>query len=442
MKNSLKFVLRLTLAAMLFFVLLPALAGPTLSNGQKAYIGQNFTISMLGTRKAKHDELRSFAKQVQAIRKVEKVLISWGIDMSRKVHFRYYTDTDFPAKDMWLSAGINPDSKAFDKYEEDIGMVFASMSGYEFAHMADEANDKYFFTNPFSDYLSRKYYVNPRKISGQAMTDVLEIVKKERNRMETDLSKPVGKQLKDYMIFEDAAYSPDKGVLWVPIKNPATLHRYLETAVHEYGHHAFNNLTRQILNKYYKKRKWTNSQIFFVSQNILAVNEFFADYVAVSNGYNTNLNVHNWKSAPKDVKRVFSQKRTLKDHMDGIRNGNKSLKWYLSEGHNSLNPMRSFVWKLRLAIGERETDQLVVDAVKAHIYNFYVLEIPKLKRVRLTNKGWGCFTVKGYKTDAETENLRFLKLMQKAADKRLSKENKAKFATEASKIFEGYYPLK
>lgn len=442
MKNYLKLTLRLTLAALFLLVLLPGFAEVNLSNGQKAYIGETYTISLLGSRKAGNKELRSLAKQIEAVRKVEKSLRSWGIAMDRKVHIRFYTDTDFPARDMWLSAGMTPDQKTLDKYEEDSGLVFCSTSGYEFAHMADALNDDYFFLNPFSDNIKRKYFVNPKSIKGDLLNQVVDIINKDKKRLQTNLDKPAGQQLRDYMIFKSAAYSSDKSVLWIPVTKPGALHRYLDTTIHEYGHHAFNVLTKQILNKHNKRKKWTNSQIFHISSNILAVNEFFADYVAVSNGYNKCINLHKYGKLPKDMKRVFSQERTLNSYLAEIRKGDRNVRYYLSEGHNSMNPTRSFVWKLKLAIGSKETDKLVVAAVKDSIYNFFAVAVPKYKRVRLTEKGWGCFTIKGYPIDVITENIRFLKLLQKAADKQLNASNKKKFVEIASKIYEGYYPFK
>lgn len=439
---------RKQLAAILVFILFQivfiaaAQAELQLSNGQKAYIGDTYSISLLGTRKAGNDELRSLAKQIEAVRNVEKVMRSWGINVDRQIHIRFYTDTDFPARDMWLSAGIEPTTKALDKYEEDTGMVFTSMSGYEYAHMADQLDDVYFFLNPFPDYIKRKYFVNPRALTGELLNDALSVVKEERVRVEKGLDKPVGQQLKDYMIFDSAAYSSDKSVLWVPVTKPDALHRYLDTTIHEYGHHIFNLMVKSYLNKNSNKKKWTNIQIFFLCSNILAVNEFFADYVAVANGYSKCINMHNYGAMPKDMKRVFSQERTLKGYLEEIKKSDKDTRYYLSEGHNSLNPMRSFVWKLRLAIGSKETDKLVVDAVKNAIFNFFSVDMPKYPKVRLTQKGWGCFTIKGYPVDVVTENIRFLTLLQKAADKQLTAEQKKKFTAIASTIFAGYYPLK
>lgn len=439
---------RKQLAAILVFILFQivfiaaAQAELQLSNGQKAYIGDTYSISLLGTRKAGNDELRSLAKQIEAVRNVEKVMRSWGINVDRQIHIRFYTDTDFPARDMWLSAGIEPTTKALDKYEEDTGMVFTSMSGYEYAHMADQLDDVYFFLNPFPDYIKRKYFVNPRALTGELLNDALSVVKEERVRVEKGLDKPVGQQLKDYMIFDSAAYSSDKSVLWVPVTKPDALHRYLDTTIHEYGHHIFNLMVKSYLNKNSNKKKWTNIQIFFLCSNILAVNEFFADYVAVANGYSKCINMHKYGAMPKDMKRVFSQERTLKGYLEEIKKSDKDTRYYLSEGHNSLNPMRSFVWKLRLAIGSKETDKLVVDAVKNAIFNFFSVDMPKYPKVRLTQKGWGCFTIKGYPVDVVTENIRFLTLLQKAADKQLTAEQKKKFTAIASTIFAGYYPLK
>ncbi|MEW6712244.1 MAG: hypothetical protein AB1403_20660, partial [Candidatus Riflebacteria bacterium] len=145
---------------------------------------------------------------------------------------------------------------------------------------------------------------------------------------------------------------------------------------------------------------------------------------------------------PKDMKRVFSQERTLKGYLDQIAMGDKRTRHLLSESHNSLNPMRSFVWKLRLAIGDLPVDKIVAAATREAIYNYFAVDMPKYPRVRMTDRGWGCFTVKGYPVDVETENLRYLKLLQKAADKQFNAQQKEKFAEIAGKIFAGYYPLK
>lgn len=244
------------------------------------------------------------------------------------------------------------------------------------------------------------------------------------------------------MIFKSAAYSPDKSVLWVPVTKPDALHRYLDTTVHEYGHHVFHMMVKGYLNKNNPKRKWTNIQLFFVCRDLLAINEFFADYVSIANGYTKCINLHKYGALPQDMKRVFSQERTLKGYLDQIAKSNERERHLLSEGHNSMNPMRSFVWKLRFAIGEKETDKLVAQATRQAIINFFSVDLPKYPRVRLTDKGWGCFTLKGYPIDVQTENLRYLRLMQKEADKQLNAAQKAKFAEVAGQIFAGFYPLK
>jgi len=441
--NSHNRVIKSLLAALFIVVLLiSAVSAETiLSNGQKCYFGETYTVALLGTRKAGNAEMRSLAKQIEAMRKVEKVMRSWGADTSRKVHIRFYTDTDFPAQDIWRSAGIEPDQKNLDKYEEDVGMVFTSLSGYEYAHMADKLDEDYFFLNLFPDRVYQKYFVNPKKLTGELLNSALNAVKKERVEIEQNLAKPMSIQLGKYVIFDSAAYSSDRSVLWVPIKKPDALHRYLDTTVHEYGHHIFNSLTREILNKNNPKKKWTGIQIFFASEKLMAVNEFFADYVAVANGYNTNINIHKYGAVPKDMKRIFSQERTLKSFLEEAHK-NKTNKHFLTGGHNSLNPTRSFVWKLRLAIGEQPVNKLVVAAVKEAIHSFFAVDMPKYPKVRLTKRGWGCFTIKNYPVDVETENLRFLKFLQKAADKQLNSQQKEKFAEIASQIFAGYYPLK
>ena len=436
-------LIRFSLAAlMLVFAVCAVQAEVHLSNGQKAYIGDTYSISLLGTRKAGNEELRSLAKQITAVRDVEKVVRSWGINVDRQIHIRFYTDTDFPGRDMWLSAGMTPDQKTLDKYEEDCGLVFCSTTGYEYAHMSDQLDDVYFFLNPFPDNVFRKYFVDPKAISGALMNDALARVKEQRMKIEEGLDKPVGGQLNNYMIFKAAAYSSDKSVLWVPVTKPDALHRYLDTTIHEYGHHVFHMMVKMFLNKNNPSKKWTNIQLFFVCSNLLAVNEFFADYVAVANGYSKCINMHKYGAMPKDMKRVFSQERTLKGYLDEIAKSSKDNQYYLSESHNSLNPMRSFVWKLRFAIGDKETDQLVVHAVRNAIINFFTVDLQKYPRVRKTDSGWGCFTVKGYPIDVVTENVRFLKLMQAAADKMLNAQQKQKFAEVAGTIFAGFYPLK
>ncbi|MFZ5953433.1 MAG: hypothetical protein ACOYXC_22210 [Candidatus Rifleibacteriota bacterium] len=440
--NKRIFTIFLSLALVLALYTATTAAEIHLSNGQKCFFGDTYTISLLGTRKAGNDELRSFAKQIEALRKVEKVMRSWGVDVERKVHIRFYTDTDFPARDIWLTAGINPTPERLDKYEEDVGMVFTSLSGYEYAQMADKLDEDYFFLNLFPDRVYRKFFVNPKQLTGDLLNSALGAVKKERVEIEQNLAKPMSLQLGKYVIFDSAAYSSDRSVLWVPVTKPDALHRYLDTTIHEYGHHIFNCITREVLNKNNPKKKWTGIQIFVASGNLLAVNEFFADYVAVANGYNKCINMHKYGALPKDMKRVFSQERTLKGYLDQIARGDKKTRYLLSESHNSLNPMRSFVWKLRLAIGALPVDKIVAAATREAIYNYFAVDMPKYPRVRMTDRGWGCFTVKGYPVDVETENMRYLKLLQKAADKQFNTQQKEKFAEIAGKIFAGYFPLK
>mgnify|MGYP001569599424 CR=1 FL=1 len=113
----------------------------------------------------------------------------------------------------------------------------------------------------------------------------------------------------------------------------------------------------------------------------------------------------------------------------------------LCEGHNSLNPTRSFLWKLKLALGDDTLDKLVLKAVHNAIYHFYANVVPGHKRIE-SPSGWGCFLLEGYPTDVRTENLRFLEFLQEAAQSILSAQQQQIFAREAAKVFPGEYPLK
>jgi hypothetical protein len=195
-------------------------------------------------------------------------------------------------------------------------------------------------------------------------------------------------------------------------------------------------LVHQLLNKNNSRKKWTDPQLFYACGNLSAVDEFFADYVALSNGYTVCVQLHDLSSPIQDMKRKFSQKRTLKDYLQQIKEASAKNKKRLTECHNSLNPMRSFIWQLRLAVGSQNTDKIFYAGIKRAILQYFN-DIPKFKKQRI-ERSFGCFIVKGYPKDVATENLRLLKHFETAAKAVLSKENMVKFNSISQEIFAGF----
>lgn len=419
---------------------LPLWSQDSFANGLRPVIGKAFRLSLFGTRTADHNEMRSFAKLADSLAKVEKRFLGWDIPLDRPVRIMLFTDTEFPCRDVWTAAGRTPGAKDLDAYVEDNSLMFATMSGYEMAHYQDTLNEKWFFLN--AQKLKKEYAAHPKKLDSETTTYMVNLVKEQRDRLEAGFGKPMREQLRDYRMFEDAAYSFPFGVIWAPILKADALHRDLATIVHEFGHHLFYQLVTSVVNNHKSQKNWTRLQLFATNRSLLALNEFFADYAAISNDYPLLISVHNCrKGITEEFKRYFSRERTLAEYLAEVKSASEKNKHTLTEGHNSLNPCRSLVWKLKLALGDDTTDKLVVKAVRTAIHHFYAKVVPGHKRTEAPN-GWGCFSLVGYPIDVRTENLRLLEFLQEASKSVLSAPQQQIFAREAAKVFPGEYPLK
>ncbi|HOT29535.1 MAG TPA: hypothetical protein PLU72_15275 [Candidatus Ozemobacteraceae bacterium] len=419
---------------------LPLAAQAQLSNGQEPVVSKAYRVTVMGSRQVSNADERSLKKLIGHLNDAVKKVTGWGIPMDRAVRIMLYTDTHFPSRDVWTAAGVTPDQKGLAAFVEENTLLFATMSGYEMAHEADRVGDKWFFLRPVK--LKKEYLSSPQKLTSKDLTHLENLVKAQGERLGKSFTQSLADNMNDYVVFDSAAYSFPIGTLWVPVRKADDLHRFLDTIVHEFGHHVFYQLVTHVLHRTNPKNRWTRTQIFTATRNLLALNEFFADYTAVSCGHNVVISVHNLIAGiPKDFKRYFSQDRTLAEYLAAANGGTKLEQEVLREGHNALNPCRSFAWKLKLALGTAATDKLVVAAVRDQVLEYFGKELPRLKRTP-SKLGWGCYEYSGYPTDVLTENLRFLGHLQAAADKQLSAAQKAQFAAEAEKIFGAHYPLK
>jgi hypothetical protein len=442
MTKSIKGFRRLLLVVVMGLLLagtLPLWAGDTLANGLKPVVGKTFRLALLGSKEAERSDLRSYQKLIQSLYKVEKKFLKWGVSLDRSVRIMLFSDTDFPCRDFWKAAGYTPDASTISAFEEDNSLLYATLSGYEMAHQTDLLRDKWFFLN--SVLLPKKYAAQPKQLTGEDLTMLVKLIKERCARLAANLDQPASANNNDYNYFADAAYSFPIGTLWVPITKPGSLHRDLSTIVHEFGHHAFYQLVNSIVNKHKTQKNWTRLQLFATNKSLLALNELFADFASIANGFEVAIPIHNYGKLPHDFKRYFSQDRTLANFMEDIKNSPPKIRELLTEEHNSLNPCRTFVWKLNLALGDDANEKLVVTAVRNAIAHFYGKVVPNSKRTP-SKIGWGCFTIDGYPIDVRTENLRFLEFLQEAANQVLNAEQKQIFAREAAKVFPGEYPLK
>ncbi|NLI79549.1 MAG: hypothetical protein GX442_24285 [Candidatus Riflebacteria bacterium] len=429
----------LLLAAVFLLPSLPVQGQGRLSNGQEPVVAPAFRVAVMGSRAMSNEDQRSLKKLLGHLHDAVGKVAGWDIPMKRPVRIMLFTDTHFPARDVWTAAGRVPDAKTMAAFVEDNSLLFATMSGYEMAQASDRLADEWFFLRPVT--LKKEYLGSPRNLKGDDLTEIEGIVKSKGARLAGGLGKPLAGQLSDYLVFEDAAYSFPIGTLWVPVRKADDLHRYLDTIVHEFGHHVFYQMVDDVLHRTNPKTRWTRLQIFSATQNLLALNEFFADYTAVSCGHNMVISVHNLiPGVPKDFKRYFSQERTLAEYLEAATKGTKLEREILGEGHNALNPCRSLVWKLKLVLGTAVTDRLVVAAARAQVMRYFGKELPRLKR-KPSRLGWGCYVYSGYPTDVLAENLRFLGFLQAAADRLLNAGQKKVFAEEAGKVFGKEYPL-
>lgn len=437
--SSVRMAALLWAAVLVVLAFVPVHGQGRLSNGQEPVVAPAYRVAVMGSRAMSNEDQRSLKKLVGHLNDAVKKVSGWDVPMKRPVRIMLFTDTHFPARDVWTAAGRVPDAKTMAAFVEDNSLLFATMSGYEMAQASDRLANDWFFLRPVT--LKKEYLGSPQKLKGDDLTEVEGVVKDKGARLTEGLAKPLADQLKDYMVFEDAAYSFPIGTLWVPVRKADDLHRYLDTIVHEFGHHVFYQLVDDVLHRTNPKNRWTRLQIFSAVENLLALNEFFADFTAVSCGHNMVISVHNLiPGVPKDFKRYFSQERTLAEYLEAATRGTKLERQILGEGHNALNPCRSLVWKLKLALGPAVTERLVVAAARAQLMRYFGQELPRLKR-KPSRRGWGCYEYQGYPTDVLAENLRFLGFLQAAADRLLNAGQQKVFAAEAGKVFGKEYPL-
>ena len=430
MRNQ-KYLLIFILFALVIVSSLPA---EPLTSGQEPIVTKHYTLCLLSGHEIHRDTLRQFAKLNTEIESTVTKAKRQGVKLVDPVHVRLVLDYSFLCRDLWLASGVEPTAELLDEMREEARLNFATINMEELSERRQEQRAKYPFLlgmpGPFatddSDF---------DMLEGSWLELEVEMADEQIDDLRNSLDIPYD-QLEEllYNISKNACFSPLNNTIWIPHDEDKNIHRSFDTVTHEVGHWVFSEMCDEIIGRVRPSENWSPIKRALAAKSLLALNEFFADYTAVSNGNNMNISIHNYGKLPDEFKRVFSKKRTLEDFLAAAEAAGEDA-YYFEEGHNSLNPSRSFVWKLKLALNQQKTDDLVYAAVRKYIEHFFKVEIDEYEHKEDNYFEMGAFWVEDYPQDIMSENMRLLRYLRAAADEQLSNEERQLFDEIGRKIY-------
>ena len=417
------FILALTL------LLTSQLVAATLSNGLEPIVEADFTLSYLSSKQIDHKTERALKKVAKEIQEVITKARKHGIQIERKVHVRFLEDVFFPCRDLWLAAGVDPSDEAIADLRQCAACSFEMTDYVELNEHRFATDAKYHFLTKFigCEASSQEKLEN---YEDEIFVMSEDDAKKAIDKLATSLHEPLGDHLRLYMVPEHHCYVPWSATIWIPHpKRKRRLHRDIAAITHEVGHHVFASLGEQIAKSQAKSRSLSILQRCLLEKSLLAYNELFADYSALTSGNNIVLPLHlifDDGSLPDEVKRYFSKRRTLAEFIAEARASGEQAQYYV-EGHNSLNPTRSFLWQLKHDLRKDIVDGLLFAATKTLMTEFYQVDVHKYDRSESDMRGEQIAYLLDYPADIVSVNLRFLLHLRAAAHKQLDREKLAIF---------------
>ena len=425
------FVLALTL------LLTSQLFAATLSNGLEPIVEADFTLSYLSSKQIDHKTERALKKVAKEIQEVITKARKHGIQIERKVHVRFLEDVFFPCRDLWLASGVDPSEEAMADLRQRAVRSFEITDYDELIEHRLATDAKYHFLNSFIgceassqealDYYEDEFFCLSPEKAEEAV-----------DKVAATLKEPLGDNLRLYMVPEHHCYVPWSGTVWIPHpKRKRRLHRDLAAITHEVGHHVFASLGEQISKAQTETQSLSILQRCLLEKSLLAYNELFADYSALSSGNNIVLPLHlifDDGSLPDEVKRYFSKRRTLAEFINEARASGEQAEYYC-EGHNSLNPTRSFLWQLKHDLRKDIVDGLFFAATTTLVKEFYQVDVHKYDRSESDMRGEQIAYLIDYPSDIVSVNLRFLLHLRAAAHKQLDGDKLAIFQKLARETY-------
>ena len=303
---------------------------------------KSFHLGILTSYPIQSNDRSAIASFAQILRGVQRRAQQWGVAPNTQVHVMLFTDTEFLCHDLWESAGLSPDATTLDSLEKESLTSFSSPSNDQLLVALEKMEDKWFFLNlptPMQRISDQFAGLNADELSC-FQSDI----QKSRTKIETSWSQSFGDNLNQYYFFDSAMYCFPVSTIWMRVKNFRGLASNCGSLLHEYGHHIFYHMVQEVFPKALPGKTWVKKQIEAISSPLLAVNEFFADYNAFTNGHPLLINEFpTLKEIPLELKREFQQQRTLAGYIQNMESSPPQIKAYLAEGHNTLNPCRTLV---------------------------------------------------------------------------------------------------
>ena len=415
-------------------ILLSSLAAEPLTSGVEPIVTEHYTLCLLSGQKIHRDTLRQFDKLNTEIGDTVAKAKRHGVALVDPVHVRLVFDYTFLCRDLWLAYGVEPTDELLKDMREEARLNFATMNMEEISERRKEQRKKY----PFILRMPEPFAMDDsdfERLQGEWLELEVEMADEQIDELQASLTTPYDKL--DgllYNISKNACFSPINNTIWIPHDEEKNIHRSFDTVTHEVGHWVFSEMCDEIISRVRPSEQWSPIKRALAAKAILALNEFFADYTAVSNGNNMNISIHNYGKLPDEFKRVFSTKRTLEDFLAAAEAAGENA-FYFTEGHNSLNPSRSFVWKLKLALNQQKADDLVYAAVRKYIEHFFSVEIDEYEHDEDNHFEKGAFWLVDYPQDIMSENMRLLCFLKKAADEQLQGEERERFDRFGREIY-------
>ncbi|MFZ2958184.1 MAG: hypothetical protein WA705_14950 [Candidatus Ozemobacteraceae bacterium] len=395
---------------------------------------KGFSMALLGSKPASHEQIREFQGLIKDIREEVQVAEKAGLALSRPVRILLLMDTKFPARDLWTCFGITPDDVFFTKLEEDALLVNACTSEIEQKNYTNDFFEKYSFISRIG-FPSASWY-------GDMRTDLdPQVVKDFIVKLKGSIDRPLVEVSRLYDCSGQAVYNNRQATIWVPVSSTKEYHRFQGTINHETGHHFFAALVDRVLDKNNLRKKVPIASLKFLNSfHLTAENELFADYMVVANKNTNIIDIKDWKEekASDEQKRYFSKDRTLEEFLAGSMNASSGH--FFTEEHNVLNPIRTLLWHLKLKIGIVPTNRLVVAMMDDRLKGFYGQDVSAYKHSDMNNIAPGAFSLEEYPLDIVTSNQRVFRSLARTAGKMLSAEQKTQFDVVAASVMGKYLP--
>jgi len=421
-------------AAIVAHLLLPVgVLALQLSNATEPIDGELITIAYLSADEPAHEVERSFTKLAAAVIKSFRQAKRNGLSVDGPVTIFLLADMQFPAADLWRVCDIEPDAAVLSAFS----IALPGINSCEDQAALQAYRRSFFSTYPFLKGLPEPTWTMSSGGWGEEPTKTVVPVSQETfsaysSKLESSLERPIAEAPSLYSVIKGHGYHAGYGIVCCFLDGKEALHRFRNIVVHEAGHHLFRGLLSEVAAKIPESAGLTRRQLTALCfAHFESLNELFADWHAVSSGYNIVVSLHDMAKVPDDVKRYFSKERTLAAFVRDAKGG-KFGAHYLEENHNILNPIRSLLWKCKLDLDTQTTTVLFIEACRIYLREFFQEALGSYKRVEADD---GRFSLVDYPRDVRAVNLRVLSALEQAAESCLDESQRGVFASWVEKIF-------